>query len=165
MRVQMDIERVHTDAKKGEVTITLKWKVSTDLDLHCVVDNEISPKGTEIFYSSFKESKTPCGGMLDVDMIDRSNSKTDCAIENIFWTTAPRGRYTIYVHNCTGSRTTPFELSVLGGGEDEYGRLMIKNWKGLVSPTSGSDRKMKVCDFEFVTKRDKLVWHYERPQP
>ena len=68
------------------------------------------------------------------------------------------GRYSVYVNNYSHSHDVPFELIVLGGGEDQYGRVMVKSWKDLMSPASGP--RIKVCEFEFHSKTERLEWLY-----
>ena len=73
----------------GELHATLIWNDIADLDLHV-----ITPSGEHMFWS---HPESECGGWLDRDMNAGSYSLEP--IENIFWASAPSGRYKIYVHN------------------------------------------------------------------
>jgi len=155
-----DTLRVASDAKMGDLTITLKWSSgSSDLDLHCR-----SPGGHEIYYKSFKKPQfSPCGGQLDIDY---TSIQPGGSIENIYWEkNAPRGKYTVWVNNYSGEHDTPFDLSVAGGGEDKFGRPLVKRFTNMTTPKSGggdNGRKLRVCEFEYNSKIEKIIWHFAR---
>lgn len=74
----------------SDVQVSLSWDAPSDLDLH-VVD----PLGEDIYYANPSSST---GGQLDVD------SNAGCAIdgrqiENVRWSRAPGGSYTVRVDN------------------------------------------------------------------
>lgn len=74
----------------GDITITLSWNTTDDLDLHL-----IEPSGEEIYY---KHKRSISGGELDIDMNAGENFYSR-AIENIYYTSLPsRGRYKIKVN-------------------------------------------------------------------
>ena len=83
----------------GEVQVSVSWDAASDVDLH-VVD----PDDHEIFYD---DPTSPSGGELDLD------SNAECEIdnvnnENITWTTAPAGAYTVrldYWDSCGVDKT------------------------------------------------------------
>ena len=165
----------------GDLTITLKWtEGSRDLDLHCQC-----PGGQEIYY----ENKHACGGQLD---IDHTSIQPGGSIENIFWEKnvsrlslnasaviamphashavlcpflrqAPQGRYIVWVKNFSQDVDTPCDVSVAGGGEDTYGRPLVKRFTNVRIPKEGSDRKLRICEFEYLSKTEKVVWHYCKP--
>jgi len=102
--------------KKGAVAISLMWDHSSkamrsDLDLWVT-----APSGEKI---SYRNEKSKCGGRLDVDRQEHA----DKPVENIVWTTkAPKGTYTVRVHNYSSNhkRPMPFQVGiVLDGGEME----------------------------------------------
>ena len=78
---------------------------------------------------------------------------------------APLGRYIVWVNNFSGNVNTNFDLSVAGGGEDKFGRPMVKRFPNLITPASGegdNGRKYKVCEFEYKSKTEKIIWHFAR---
>jgi hypothetical protein len=83
--LRMNREQVNS----GELHAALIWNDIADLDIHVVC-----PSGEELFYGH-KESR--CGGWLDVDA--NAGRVTLEPIENIFWASAPSGKYKIFVHN------------------------------------------------------------------
>jgi uncharacterized protein DUF2135 len=85
VRLRMDRESVNT----GEIHACCLWNDIADLDLHVV-----APSGEHLYFGH-KESE--CGGWLDVDM--NAGMVSLEPIENIFWASAPSGKYHIYVHN------------------------------------------------------------------
>ncbi|MEM7477218.1 MAG: hypothetical protein AAF483_19720 [Planctomycetota bacterium] len=90
-RAAMSIQKRVSQAggKKGEVQFALAWKNVNDVDIHV-----IAPSGERISHM-YKSSR--CGGVLDVDMNVRGESKTP--VENVRWLmNAPPGRYSILVN-------------------------------------------------------------------
>ncbi len=75
-------------AHDGRITITLHWRSTDDLDLHC-----ITPKGGHIYYGH----KNADGGYLDVDMNVHGESSN--AIEHIYFDTPEQGEYSVYIDN------------------------------------------------------------------
>ena len=75
-------------AKKGEITVSMLWNTTDDLDLHVV-----TPDGTEIFYGN----SVAAGGELDVDM--QVSNFVDHPVENIFFETPEHGTYHVFVEN------------------------------------------------------------------
>jgi len=82
-------------ARVGDVTVSLAWSTTDDLDLHV-----FTPSGAEISYSNREAG----GGVLDVDMNAGGRTSTE-PVENIFLgdadtgVEAPRGRYKVVVQN------------------------------------------------------------------
>jgi hypothetical protein len=81
-----EVEATVVSVGTGEVQVSVSWDAPSDVDLH-VVD----PAGDEVFYGS---PEVASGGELDLDsnaacFIDNVNN------ENITWTTAPDGTYTV----------------------------------------------------------------------
>lgn len=83
-------------AQKGDITISLAWDTTDDLDLHVILPNE-----EEISFSHKTSTSFPC--MLDVDMNVGGESKEP--VENVFagnlekMVEAPQGHYTVIVQN------------------------------------------------------------------
>jgi hypothetical protein len=105
-------------ARVGDVTISLVWSDTNDLDLHV-----ICPSGEEIFYGN---RKSKCGGELDVDMNVSHNSTEP--VENVYFgdtsvgEEAPHGKYQVIVQNYSyGSSkrgdSVPFKVALRIGGE------------------------------------------------
>jgi len=90
---------------EGAIVFTLTWDEGRDLDLHC-----ICPNGSHIMYNK-KTGDKGGGGVLDVDMT--STSKAKPAVENIYFKGSPAmGNYQVWVHNYSGSATTPYTLRI-----------------------------------------------------
>ncbi len=94
----------------GEVKVTLQWSDCNDLDL-TVKD----PCGNNIYFGNKSAVCDGRTGTLDVD----ANALT-CApspAENIYWTTAPRGSYSVSVNYFSGSGTSFYTVTTIVGGE------------------------------------------------
>lgn len=78
-------------ANNGQVTVSLIWNDTNDLDLHVEC-----PNGERISFSN----KQAGGGMLDVDRNAHFQALTAEPVENIVWAKKPpRGRYRAFVHH------------------------------------------------------------------
>lgn len=87
---EVDELRKNYGGSVGEVTITLVWKTTDDLDLHL-----IEPTGDTI---NFRNPISSSGGQLDVDK-NADEMLTSNPIENIYYQTQPvRGNYSVGVH-------------------------------------------------------------------
>jgi uncharacterized protein YfaP (DUF2135 family) len=129
-----DVSAVVKSVGTGDLQVSISWDVDSDVDLH-VVD----PDGNDVFYGAPSQ---PSGGMLDLD------SNAGCDIdhvrnENITWTTAPSGMYTVrvdYYDSCSvpatnyvvtvqrkgqASQTFMGQLTGLGDGGSEGGGATI----------------------------------------
>eukprot|EP01133_Synstelium_polycarpum_P014560 gene14560-17207_t len=107
----------------GELHASLIWNDIADLDLHV-----ITPSNEHLYYGQ-KESR--CGGWLDRDMNAGGNSSEE-PIENIFWASAPSGKYKIYVrhfscHCRSGDprfsdprRSVPFRVRLIRAGQTDW---------------------------------------------
>src|SRR5262249_11619390 len=122
-------------AGSGDVTLSLKWDNTNDLDLHCV-----DPTGEKICFSN-KKGKT--GGHLDVDRNVAFRPKTREPVENIFWPagTAPPGRYRVYVDYFSNN----------GDAGPTASEVRVR-WEGQVKGGTGVRRR---------GGRDKLVYEFE----
>jgi len=77
-------------ARVGEVTFSLMWHTTDDLDLHVK-----TPDNSHIYYGDKKAGNS--GGWLDVDMNVRH--ETTEPVENVFWDKCPAGKYSIEIEN------------------------------------------------------------------
>lgn len=75
-------------AGRGVITVSMLWHTTDDVDLHV-----ITPSGEEIFYSNPQAG----GGYLDIDMQVSSFVKNP--VENIYFETAERGTYQVFIVN------------------------------------------------------------------
>ncbi|KAK5580173.1 hypothetical protein RB653_000186 [Dictyostelium firmibasis] len=126
----------------GELHASLIWNDIADLDLHV-----ITPSGEHLYYGK-KESR--CGGWLDKDMNVCVTQNSEHPIENIFWASAPSGKYKMYVNHfrChTNSdprftdpkRSVPFRVRLIKEGSTTW-------FQGTVEPNKN------VNCFEFNLK-------------
>lgn len=98
----------------GDIQLTLDWKGTADLDLHCD-----DPLGKRVYFGARQSAS---GGRLDFDMNAGSPPWSSDSVENIFWPfgSAPVGEYVVYVHAYRrhgGPERTPFHLRVLHRGK------------------------------------------------
>ncbi|MEA3232124.1 MAG: hypothetical protein U9Q05_10270, partial [Thermodesulfobacteriota bacterium] len=93
----------------GEVKVTLQWSDCNDLDLH-VTD----PCGNTINYTRRSASCSNRTGRLDIDA--NAGSCSPNPAENIFWSTAPAGNYTVRVNYFSGSGTSSFVVTTIVDG-------------------------------------------------
>ncbi|KAA0675697.1 hypothetical protein [Roseomonas genomospecies 6] len=106
---EFDRRMAESGAAEGELTVTLIWNTSADLDLHVGC-----PDGAEIYF----RNTTACGGVLDVD----ANSASPIArpVENIHFRQAKPGSYRIEVNNFKdrGAGSSSFQVRVKKGSEE-----------------------------------------------
>ncbi len=103
-------------ARSGEVTVSLLWNDTNDLDLH--VD---CPDGSSISFMN----KQACGGILDVDRNAHYQSLTREPVENVVWARRPAasGTYRVRVHffrQHDANRQSTFTLRLVFGGTTKY---------------------------------------------
>lgn len=100
-------------AASGAVEVTLAWNGRADLDL-----SVICPGGEAIRF----DSKSGCGGRLDVDMNNGANV-SDQPVEHVTWpeNAAPPGLYKVnvtYFKDYSGTQpTVPFSVDIKVGGQ------------------------------------------------
>lgn len=86
----------------GDLCCRLAWYNHDDLDFHM-----IEPGGYEIYFGS-RHSKSPCGGLLDVDM-NAGRGTTREPVENIYYgsrSTMKEGTYRLSVFNYAKREST-----------------------------------------------------------
>lgn len=99
---------------EGEFRISLAWHCADDLDLHL-----IEPDKNHIYYSNNRRSKSRLGGQLDLDMNGLDKKDSENPVENIYYATAPVGKFKVYVNNYgkKGSKDNSFTLQVAYKGQ------------------------------------------------
>ncbi len=86
----------------GDLCCRLAWYNHDDLDFHM-----IEPSGHEIYFGN-RHTKSPCGGLLDVDM-NAGMGTTREPVENIFYgsrSTMKEGTYKLFVYNYNKREST-----------------------------------------------------------
>lgn len=86
----------------GDLCCRLAWYNHDDLDFHM-----IEPSGHEIYFGN-RHTKSPCGGLLDVDM-NAGMGTTREPVENIFYgsrASMKEGTYKLFVYNYNKRETT-----------------------------------------------------------
>ena len=140
-RVAAEQARQLHGASAGELTMTLTWSETTDLDLYVK-----TPNGGTIY---FGEKRGQGGGYLDVD--NTAGGQGSC--ENVFWKSKPpHGRYRVEVldHSKRESSTsTPFNVDVLVGQRNSHFVCKPRKHRG----------PFRVCEFEF-DGHDMVNWIY-----
>lgn len=116
-------------AKIGPVTVSLLWNTNDDLDLHVT-----SPRGDTVYYGN-KTSLSD--GKLDVDR--QVNSFITKPLENIYWSSPPKGTYKveIVVYTRRSSGNIPCTIRVINRGDINYYNLNLSN------------RNTTVCTFAY----------------
>ena len=104
-RDEVDERRADAGGRTGELTVSLAWNTTDDLDLAVR-----EPGGTIIYH---KNRRSASGGELDVDR--NFGTIENSPIENVFWEVPPRGEYTIVVslyERRATSRGRPIDATV-----------------------------------------------------
>ncbi|CAF1178055.1 unnamed protein product [Adineta steineri] len=147
---------------QGDVTITLVWFDSNDLDLHV-----ICPCGTTLYFGN-KECPT-CAGYLDLDMnvcyhqgscYDRKCSSTKPA-ENVFFKPAKNGIYQVFVNYFDGPKGTAGETSAYEVRIQTHGNNNIQTFAGTVEHDTEKSY-VKVGDYEHSSTYLKFLEHIKR---
>lgn len=131
----------HKAHNSTDLKASLIWNDIADLDLSC-----ITPDGERIY---FGHRNSQCGGWLDVDMNVISSAASTEPVENIFWASAPSGKFQFRVTNYSchirentvftdSGRAVPFRLFVTKGGETEV-------FDGTVTQSEGA-KLVHACD-------------------
>jgi len=110
---------------------SLVWNDIADLDLSC-----ITPDDERIYYG---HKNSECGGWLDVDMNVGAHNASEEPVENIFFASAPSGRFRFIVKNFSthtrstnpkyadSGRSVKFRLFLTRNGEVECYDGSLKN--------------------------------------
>jgi hypothetical protein len=100
----------------GDLRFSIQWndveRDNCDLDAHCVELGKY-----EIYFGN-KRTKSPNGGMLDVDIISPISGKP--AVENITYATRRSmqdGVYTFFIHNYSGTTRSGFRAEIEFDGQ------------------------------------------------
>ncbi|MEJ6477534.1 MAG: hypothetical protein QNL92_02495 [Octadecabacter sp.] len=112
------------NAQDGELTVTLAWDSTADLDLHVTC-----PGGDTIFYENRGSMTDGCGGMLDIDA-NAGIGGTSEPVEHIVFENPSPGEYRVRVHlfrNTAPPQTQSFRLRIQTGSD-------IQNLSGSVGP-------------------------------
>ena len=111
----LDSLRDSLNACNGDITITLAWKTSDDLDLHLV-----EPDGTIVYYINPQSQN---GADLDIDM-NADGRKSQNPLENICYRrTPPNGKYKIMVKffaRKSRDPEIPYTIYVRNGSSEKY---------------------------------------------
>ena len=86
----LDFIRGTANAGSGQITVSLLWDTTDDLDLHV-----ITPNGARIYFGNMRAD----GGELDVDMNWEDSNIVLNPVENIFFSNPRPGTYTVKVVN------------------------------------------------------------------
>jgi Ca-activated chloride channel family protein len=126
-----------SNARAGDIRISLMWNNRNDLDLHVV-----TPTGEEINFNSPQDST---GGRLDTDR--NLYGETLRPVENVYWSenAAVPGNYRVFVRNYAnnepGTYATPFQVEIKNGKEYLYFEGSVRG--------SGRASLTEVCAFEY----------------
>jgi Ca-activated chloride channel family protein len=126
-----------SNARTGDIRISLMWNNRNDLDLHVV-----TPAGEEINFNNPQDSN---GGRLDTDR--NLYGETLRPVENVYWpeNAAAPGNYRVFVRNYAnnepGIYATPFQVEIKNGKEYLYFEGSIQG--------SGRSSHTEVCTFDY----------------
>lgn len=137
--INIDERLEEVNASKGEITISLGWNNSNDLDLHV-----ITPCGDTINY--FYLDNLVCGGIMEYDRNSLEDNISTRPFEHIYWEegNAVEGNYKVIIHNYQQreqTRTTNYELNVIIDGNKE-------TYTGQIG---GQDDIVEVTEFLYRT--------------
>ncbi|MBP5180931.1 MAG: hypothetical protein J6127_06565, partial [Clostridiales bacterium] len=120
------------EAGTGEITISMMWDNTDDLDLHV-----ITPDGSHLYYGN----RSAQGGELDIDANTASNMM-DNPVENIFFETPEAGTYRVYIKNYSDrsdGSSANYVVRVTVGGESQ-------TFTGTID---GSGTEIDIITFEY----------------
>ena len=127
----LDAMLASLNAGSGDITISMMWDSSDDLDLHV-----FTPDGSEIYYNN----RTAQNGVLDIDA-NTYDHMMDSPDENVYFTSPYNGEYWIYVNDYE-DRTegiTNFMVRITIGGESQI-------FTGTIDGTTST---IEVVGFEY----------------
>ena len=82
----------NANALTGEITISMMWDSTDDLDLHVY-----TPSRQEIYWNN----RSAEGGTLDVDANSDSDALSTSPVENVYFENPVAGEYWVYIYNYT----------------------------------------------------------------
>ena len=129
------------DAGEGDITISLLWDSTDDLDLHV-----FTPDGSEIYYSN----RSAQGGSLDIDANASESSMMTNPVENIYFSSPYNGEYWIYVNDYrdrTEGSVTNFIVRITVGGESQL-------FNGTIDETGTT---LEIAGFEYTGGTDPVL--------
>lgn len=113
LQKELDRRRKRDSAQSGEITVSLYWEGTDDMDLALE-----QPNGKMIYYDNKKDLLH--GAELDVDANSQRSEITDQPIENIYINQPMSGQYRVYVswfQNRMGHSELPYFLSLKVGDQ------------------------------------------------
>ncbi|MDJ0858264.1 MAG: hypothetical protein QNJ03_04225 [Dinoroseobacter sp.] len=117
----IDARREQAGAELGDLTITLAWDTTDDMDLYVTC-----PAGVTVWH----QQRLACNGQLDVD--SNVGAPAPEPVENTFFTDPLAGTYSVRVNlyaSRTGGGETPFTVQIRSGDR-------VENLTGIVSGQS-----------------------------
>ena len=119
------------NAGTGEITVSLLWDSTDDVDLHI-----LTPDGSEIYYGN----RSTGGGELDIDA-NTSSNMMDNPVENIFFPTPGAGTYTVWINDYSDRTdgTTNYIVRVTVGGQSQ-------TFEGTID---GTGTRIDIITFEY----------------
>lgn len=130
---------------------SLIWNDIADLDLSCV-----TPDGETIYYGN---KETECGGWLDVDMNVNKDTASLEPVENIFWASAPSGKYVFKVTNFNCHSGPQRSVFTNADRSVPYRVFLTKNGKKELFDGSVGHKQVQTC-FEFELEGDGALGSY-----
>ncbi|CAF3908911.1 unnamed protein product, partial [Adineta steineri] len=147
---------------QGDVTITLAWFDSNDLDLHV-----ICPCGTKLYFGN-KKCPT-CAGYLDLDMnvcyhqgscSDKKCSSTT-PTESVYFKPAKNGIYQVSVNYFSGPKGTAGKTSRFEVRIQTHANNNIQTFAGTVEADT-EKRHVKVGDYEHSSASLNFLEHIKK---
>jgi hypothetical protein len=111
----------------GEVKATLQWSDCNDLDLE--MQPPTSCSNSKIYHGNRQVTCDGHTGQLDLDanVPFDENCTTQDPVENIYWTSAPSGYYTVRVVYFEGSGSSDYTLTIIVDGvRTTYNRTLVE---------------------------------------
>lgn len=150
----------------AELCCRLAWSNADDLDLHM-----LEPGHAHIYYATFRRTRSPNGGTLDVDMNGCDQHDSVAPVENIYYeavSTMRPGVYTLKVHCFSKRNNAPdrqgFEVEIESRGETVVfsypAKLRSQDMIPVATIKVTEDRHIIITPTADVqaTSRSKKVW-------
>ncbi len=119
------------NAGTGEITVSLLWDSTDDVDLHIM-----TPDGSEIYYGN----RSVGGGELDIDA-NTSSNMMDNPVENVYFSVPAGGTYTVWIedYNDRSDGTTNYIVRVTVGDQSQ-------TFTGTID---GTDTRVDIISFNY----------------